>query len=311
VVSAAAAAYTHYTCIFVLAVQAAWSFWACRGRLRQPLIANALVVLLYAPWLPNLRGKDLGVIGFLYPLQAGNVVKDAVRSIVGYPWAGLGAIPTVAGLAAIGACVLAGLAATFLWPRRASRDAWRPDLGSPRILLAALAVATPLGLLLYSVLVTDIWLPRGLSASLPAAAMVLGALLSKLPRRWTAVTATVVVITLTAGTIASFGADYRREPYREMAAYLDRVAEPRDPVVMLTLIGGPAISVQVHKPHLIVKFSPAVWSEVPPGRSAYLVLDDHVAQVLRFRTPRPAGFQLVARIHYRGSLPTDLLVYRR
>jgi mannosyltransferase len=312
VISAAAAAYTHYTCIFLLAVQGAWSLWVCRDRLRQPLVANAIVVLLYLPWIPNLRGKDLGVIGFLYPLQASNVVKDSIRSIAGYPWSGLGVIPSVFGLAAIGACALVGLAAVLRRWRRSSHGAWRFDPDSPRILVAALAVATPLGLLLYSVLVTDIWLPRGLSASLPAAALVLGGLLSNLPRRWVALTATVVLVTLSAGTIRSFGADYRREPYRQMAAYLDRVTRPTDPVIMATIIGAPAIFVQMHKPHLIVtRLSPSVWRMVRSGGSAYLVLDDHVAQVLRFKTPHPAGLQLVARMHYRGSLPTELLVYHR
>src|SRR5579862_6288361 len=42
--AAAAAAYTHYTAAFVLAVQGAWSLWACRRQLRLPLIANLVAV---------------------------------------------------------------------------------------------------------------------------------------------------------------------------------------------------------------------------------------------------------------------------
>jgi hypothetical protein len=178
------------------------------------------------------------------------------------------------------------------------------------VLIAALAVATPIGLLLYSVLVTDIWLPRGLSASLPAAALVIGALLSSLPRRWTAVTATLVLAVLIAGTARSFGTNYVREPYRQMAAYLDRVAQPRDPVLIASLIAGPAIAAQEHRPHLIVKYSPHAWRLVPPGGSAFLVLAQDVAQILRFKTPHPPGLRLAARLHYPGSQPTDVLVYR-
>ena len=80
VVAAGAAAYTHYTSIFVLVVQAAWSIWRCRDRVRQPLVATGVAVLVYLPWLPHLRGKELGVIGGLYPLTAGHVIKDSVRS---------------------------------------------------------------------------------------------------------------------------------------------------------------------------------------------------------------------------------------
>ena len=80
VLAAVAAAYTHYTSIFVLVVQAAWSIWRCRDRSRQPLIANGVAALVYLPWLPHLRGKELGVIGGLYPLTAGHVIKDSIHS---------------------------------------------------------------------------------------------------------------------------------------------------------------------------------------------------------------------------------------
>ncbi len=110
VVAAGAAAYTHYTSIFVLVVQAAWSIWRCRDRLRPPLIATGVAVLVYLPWLPHLRGKELGVIGGLYPLTAGHVIKDSVRFLAGYAFASLSDIPGGWGLVVIGACVALGVA---------------------------------------------------------------------------------------------------------------------------------------------------------------------------------------------------------
>src|SRR5262249_23633683 len=86
-VATAAAAYSHYTAIFVLVAQGAWSLWACRGRIRAPLIAGGLAVLLYVPWLPQLRGKSLFVIASLEPLTAHNVITDLMRPIAGYPYA--------------------------------------------------------------------------------------------------------------------------------------------------------------------------------------------------------------------------------
>jgi hypothetical protein len=309
VVAAAAAAYTHYTCIFVLGVLGLWSVWRCRDRLREPLIANGLVVLLYLPWLPQLRGKELGVIGFLYPLTAANVLKDWIRSLAGYVWASLGQIPGAWGLVLIGLCIAAGLlVAARRWRAEGSP---RIDPASPTALLVALALVTPIGLLLYSVTVTDLWLPRGLSASLPAAMLVLGALLAALPARATVAAGAVVLATLAVGTIRSFSPDNVREPYRTMAAYIDRVAKPQDRVLVLSFIGQPAISSMLQTPRPVLTATRSAYSRVPRGSTAYLFLDDHVAQVLHLRTPHPPGLTLIGHQHYRGSLPTELLIYHR
>jgi hypothetical protein len=309
VLSAAAAAYSHYTSIFVLAAQGGWAVWSCRDGLRQPLIADTAVVVLYLPWLPHLRGKALSVIGQLYPLGARRVLSDLLRPFPGHPAAPLRAIPTVVGLVVVGAGALCGLVVLFRRWRGKPREAdWLP----PRLgLLIALAVATPIGLLLYSLLVTDLWLPRGLSASLPAAVLVFGALLASLPRPLTAVAAAALAVTLVAGTIRSFDAAYARGPFRAMAAYLDRVATPRDPVTVVSLVAGPALDAEFHKPHLVLSSITAMWASAPSGGSAYLVLDDVIAQAFKISTPRRHGFQLVARKHYAGNFATDVLIYRR
>jgi 4-amino-4-deoxy-L-arabinose transferase-like glycosyltransferase len=108
--AAAGAAYTHYTSVFVLAVQAIWSLWVSRDRLRDPLLANLLVILLYLPWLPHVRGKQLLTFEHLEPLTAANMLKDVARVIPGYPYASLRGIPTLVGLAALGICLLVGTA---------------------------------------------------------------------------------------------------------------------------------------------------------------------------------------------------------
>jgi hypothetical protein len=312
-VSASAAAYTHYTSIFVLAVQAAWSLWACRGRLRDPIIANALVAVLYLPWLPNVRGKDLVVIGQLEHLSLHNILTDLVRAIAGYPYAYMSGIPTYLGLAALGACLLTS-AAWLVRDRRWTGSALRRlQLSSHLVLLGGLAVATPVGLLLYSVLVTDLWLARGLYASVSAAALLIGMVLARLPRPLVAVTVTVVLATLIVGTIKAVGTTYARGPFRAMAAYLDKVARPEDPIVYSSLVAPPAISVQLHKPHLQATTLRFVTHAVPVASDArvYLVLDDSLAHQLHIGTPRLPGYLLLARKHFAGLVPTDLLTYRR
>jgi hypothetical protein len=307
--SATAAAYCHYTCVFVLGAQAGWSLWACRRNIRTALLANAAVLVLYSPWLPHLRGKALAVIGALYPLGYHRVLTDLFRPFPGHPAAPLHVIPTAAGLVAVGAIALAGLIALAVrWRRAAPEVVWLP----PRLgLLAGLAVATPIGLLLYSLVVTDLWLPRGLSASLPATALLFGGLLALLPRPLSLPAAAALVITLAAGTFRSFDAIYARGPFRTMAAYLDRVARPRDPVTIVSFVGAPALGVQFRRPHVILSSVSKMWALTAAGGNAYVVLDDVIAVRYKIPTPQRPGFQLVARRHYGGSFPTDLLTYRQ
>jgi uncharacterized membrane protein len=305
--SAAAAAYSHYTCVFVLGVQALWGLWMSRDALRVPLIANVAIAVLYIPWLPRLRGKELAVIGGLYPLGVRRVLTDLIRPFPGHPGAPLRAIPTVGGLIAIAACVLAGLIAVELHRRRSPR----PTAGvrARLVLLVALMCATPAGLLLYSLLVTDLWLPRGLSASLPAATIVVGALLAALPRPGTIVACAVIAVTLCAGTLRSFDAVWARGPFRSIASYLDQAAGPRDPVTIFSLVGAPAVVAQVHRPHSVLPRK--AWRPGPGVNAGYLVLDDAITKILKLAVPlRMPGFTYVGRRHYSGAFPTTVLVYR-
>jgi 4-amino-4-deoxy-L-arabinose transferase-like glycosyltransferase len=328
--AAAAAAYSHYTAIFVLAVQALWSLWLARERIRIAVIANLGIAVLYLPWLPHVRGKALAVIGRLYPLGVHRVLTDLLRPIPGHPAATLREIPTIPGLVAFLVCVLAGLVAMVIRWRVPTRPSISPQstrlhwsgalstrsLGGRRpsghlVGLVALTLATPVGLLVYSLVITDLWLPRGLSASMPAAALVIGALLAALPLRLTALTAAVVVVVLAAGTARSLQPAYTRGPFRAIAGYLDRVAGPRDPVAVVTLAGGLAIPEQLARPHRIVYLIRNLWPNTPPGARAYLVLDLTIGRIEHLGIPGHPGFQLVARRLYSGASATEVLVYRR
>ena len=159
--------------------------------------------------------------------------------------------------------------------------------GAPWLLLVALAIATPVGLLLYSIVATDLWLPRGLSASIPAAMLVLGALLATLPGVARIVAVAAVLATLAVGTIRSFSADYVREPYRAMAAYLDRHARPHDRVIAFSFIGQPAIAAMIHRPHPVLPPNRTSYTGLAPGSYLYLFLDDQLKQRLGLHTPHP------------------------
>lgn len=304
----AAAAYSHYTSVFVLGVQAAWSLWARRERLREPLLANLLMVLLYVPWLPHVRGKSLVTFQRFEPLSASNIATDLMRTIPGYPYATLRAIPTILGLVAIGICLLLGIAVA-VWRRSRERH-WTQD-PSHLPLLVALALATPIGLFLYSVLVTDLWLARGLYASVPAAALVLGALLIRLPRPLAVVSVTVVLLTLVVGAIRAVSPNHVRTPFRSIAAYLDQNAGPGDPIIYGTIVGAPAISAQMGKPHQVLSSALGLHGSARAGERAFVVEDDDLASELHVVGP-PAlpHFRAVLKKHYPGIFPTDVWIYR-
>ncbi|MFL5861280.1 MAG: hypothetical protein ACJ780_10930 [Solirubrobacteraceae bacterium] len=113
-------------------------------------------------------------------------------------------------------------------------------------------MVTPLGMLLYSLGFTDLWLPRGLYASVPAAALVLATLLWAIPRPWRFAAVAVVAGTLVFGTIRAASPTWRRPPTRQAAAFLDREAQPRDPLAFESFLGAPAIAAQIHRYHRFV-----------------------------------------------------------
>jgi hypothetical protein len=179
-------------------------------------------------------------------------------------------------------------------------------------LIVALALATAIGVLMSSMVGTDIWYADHLYASAPAAALVLGALLVAIPRRPRAVAITVVLGVLVFGTIRGLSPSWRRPQYRTVAQYLDRMAKPRDPVVLFTepVVFDAAIQVQLKRRHTIINDMVRWWRRrQPAGTLAFVVVDDD--QFSRFgRALEPPGYALVTRRHYRGLIDFTLFTYR-
>jgi hypothetical protein len=283
-----------------------WPPWAARERIRAPLVAGAGIVVLYLPWLGHIRGKSLGVIGFLEPLNAHNVLSDLMRPLAGYPYAGVDSIPTFPGLAVLIAVALLGAGALA---RRARTPEGVPDHFG---LLVALAAATPVGLLLYSLVGTDLWLARNLYASAPAAALVLGTAIVALEARAAAAAVAVVLITLAIGTVRALSPSFRRPAFRTAAEQIDRRARPGDLMIMFPSFVDQAVQVQLHATMRVVSSSPAVWRSVPPGHTAFAILDDQAAQRLGIGlTPHEPGLRLVWHRHFTGLTWFSLLAYRR
>ncbi len=113
---------------------------------------------------------------------------------------------------------------------------------------------------------------------------------------------------LLAGTLRSFEPAYNRGPYRTIAAYVDRTAGPRDPVTIISLVGAGAVPVETHRPHLLLR---SVHQWPATAARGIVVLDDTIDRIIKLGTPHPTGFRLIARKHYPGAAPTDVLTYAR
>jgi mannosyltransferase len=177
--AACAAMYSQYAAVFALAAQAGWAFLAHPGARRALLLATAAAALAFLPWLPALlsqqRDGSAAVIGAFYPVTLRSVGEALVRQLFGHPFVAIRDLPGTAGLVLLGAGGVALVAATV--------RAGRGRLAAGPALIAALALATPVGALLYGALGTAIFSPRNLTASIPAVCLLIGWLVARLPAR--------------------------------------------------------------------------------------------------------------------------------
>ena len=230
---AALTMYSHYTGVFVLAAGAAWAL-ACHRDRAAPLLASvALAVALFLPWLLQVSSKgQLGVYGPFRPLD--DLRTDIPRTLVGSPLTPVTELPgTIA--AALFVLVVAGSAAAVAW-------AWwngRRPMPRAALLVGLAALATPLGMALLAALTGfNLFSPRNLSASVPAAYVVIGALLaavvaiSRTRAAWLA--ATVALAAMAAGTVKMMDNAYQRPDFEAIAAFIDRSWKPGSEVVEIT-----------------------------------------------------------------------------
>jgi hypothetical protein len=174
-----------------------------------------------------------------------------------------------------------------------------------------MALATPVGLLLYSLLATDLWLARGMYASVPYICLSVAAALMSLPPRTRAAAGTVVLATLAFGLIRAVSPRYARPQYQQVASYLDRAAGPREPVIAVGLLPD-ALTVYLRKPHHLENTPAFPWNTIPRGGRAWLVTEqDVLSRFLTVQGPHLPVFSLMIRRRYSGLAPITLLGYRR
>ncbi|CAN5563597.1 hypothetical protein BH10ACT11_BH10ACT11_01170 [soil metagenome] len=230
-VLSAAAMYTHYTNVFLLAAQAGWALIARPAARRPLLLANAGAALLFLPWLPGYledqRSPGADVIGTLSPFSFAGVHVDLFRLLVGTPYDTIRHIPGDLGLAAIALGVVIGACAGVSRARHARR--WVLD--SNTVLIVVLACSTVAGAIVYSALSVDVYAARNMINVWPGWALLLGTVLTS-GRRWPALAASILVVAgFAIGAVKSLDSNQQRPDYDAAARYLTSVSSARDAIV--------------------------------------------------------------------------------
>ena len=230
-----AAVYAHYTPVYLLGAQFLWAFFA-RPDARLPLIAaNAAAAAAYIPWVPtlidNTNSPGAKVIGFLSPFTLSAVRIDLGRWGLGQPYIPLRELPGWIGIAMFLTGALAGAIGLVLRLRRAGTGRRLPRPSSRTVLIIVLALATPAGLIISSLVGDSVWTSRNLISSWPGLALAIGAVVTA-PTGWLRVISIGLVVgAFGIGAIKMLDADNQRPEYAEAAAFIEANSRPGDPIV--------------------------------------------------------------------------------
>lgn len=315
-----AAIYTHYTVVFALAAQTLWAAWCFRDRWLWLGGATLTAGILYAPWLPWVSDKhQLAIYG---PFELGTLPRSLVQAFPGHPFAVPRVLPGVGALVVLlVALAAAAAAASVVSARRGGWPRIRP--ASPLVLLVLLAFATPTGLVLYSAASGDnLLLPRNLSASVPALALLAGAVLAAPPRWFAAALAGVAVAAVATGTVKALGDGFRRPDTKAAAALIDAESTPRTPVIDLQLVDpsnptAHALTIALRRPHRLftTKQRDAAWRSASRlHESVFVAWTDASAfgSLAAVAGPPPrfrARFRLVGQWRWPGIFPVFVRRY--
>jgi hypothetical protein len=338
--------YTHYTGAFLVVAQAAWAFWTRRERLRELVLVHTAIAIAYLPWLPAFlvqrQDSSANRIASFKSFTPEGSVRELTISLSGHPFEPLRDVPgrlAVALLVVGVALAIAGAVVVRL--RRRSPPPIGPGAGPQRpatlVLVALVAISTPAGVALYSLVGENVYIPRNLSASLPAICLLLGAGLATLRKPLAAAGAAAVLVALAIGTATTLESGYGRPPYRHAAELVDARARSGDAVVEYPLFAnyaeagtfsfersrshvstllGHHLDVHFERPHFFLQargYERSVWDRAARRRRLFVVLPWDAAH--KARPPLPPRlrrrYHLVRREVWDGLVPAAAFEYAR
>jgi 4-amino-4-deoxy-L-arabinose transferase-like glycosyltransferase len=232
------ALYTHYTGVFLVLAQLAWAWWAHAERRRAVVASAAAIAVGFLPWFPffldQRENKGIEVLASFADLTLGGVGRAFARFFPGHPFHPVADLPGRPEAFAVALVLLLALAAAVAWQWRKGRPGL-PARSDPLTLIMIGTLATPVGVLLWSLGGDSILLARTLSASLPAFAVLVGAGITRLPRPWAAIAAAVLLGAVAVGTVQTQTTDFRNSAFRDAAEYVNREGGSGDSVVQISL----------------------------------------------------------------------------
>lgn len=253
--ASAAAFYTHYTSVFVLAAQLAWLLWTEPRLRRTALLASAAAAALVVPWIPgliaDLQSPTVKILSDITVFTPHAVRVDIEHWAVGYPYTiagGLGALPGVPALVLLVLAALltaGGLTASIRGGQvlGALRRIVPIADANPRArrlaLVVLLTLATPVAELVVSALGNHIIGIRDMAASWPFLALaVAGLAIAAGPRVGTAA-AVLAVVAFGLAAPKMLEARFSRPDYQAAADYVAAHARAGDVVIDQTGIFSP------------------------------------------------------------------------
>jgi mannosyltransferase len=245
-VCSCAAVYTHYTAFFVLLAQAGWAF-IFRPTIRRPLlITNLSAALGFAPWIPSVirdsHSYGAKAFGILDPFTAHTVAHDSAVWAIGQPWAALASVPGT--LAAVMIVIGLALSVAGITARVVAQRALDVSARSSVALPFILALAAPVGLVLYSSVRPSLWDPRNLSASWPGLALGVGWLVTSVRRPIRLAAVALVVGGFAFGAVSLLSRDNQRPDYTAAAELVIHEGRPDSAVAIVPAPGpGPLAAV--------------------------------------------------------------------
>jgi hypothetical protein len=238
-----AAVYAHYTAVFVLAAQFAWAFFSQREARRSLLLANIGAALAFLPWLPGFQEDRHGpnVIEVLAPFEIETIGRELLNWSIGHPIIPLDSLPALTAGIVVGVALTVGLLGFSV--RAARGSVGRPSPGAALVLV--LALAAPVGVVVYSLLGTSLFITRNLIASWPGLALSAGLLVTKAGRLAGTVAACLMLFAFALGAGKMLDRSYQRPDYEAAGDFIERVGRPGDPVVDAPFFAHPLSSLEV------------------------------------------------------------------
>ena len=243
-----AAVLTHYTTVFAIATMVVWAFVA-RPHARKQLFASvAGAGLLFLAWLPSFitqlghAGDEARRIADQAPLAASTLERMVTRAAIGHPFVGLDSLPgTIAMVLAVAGVAIAIASAVVELVGRRQQEGSLPRPSATTWLIIALAATTFLGLIISSLQPhRSLLLTRNLMASLPAWAILAGALIALRPRVVAVSASALLLVALGIGTGKELR-DYQRPPIGKAAEAVSQRWNPGDTILESAYATGPPL----------------------------------------------------------------------